>query len=152
MAKTRTTTRRKRTASPAIKKVAKLMRDLDFCMFTTHAGRGGFHARPMSNNGEVEFDGDVWFFSAADSRKVREIKTNPTVHLAYADLEDWRFVSMTGRARIVRDAAKKNQLWMKELEQWFDDGPDSDNVVLIKVTPSLVSYWTRKDAGDLRIK
>ena len=128
------------------------MRDLDFCMFTTHTGRSGFHARPMSNNGEVEFDGDVWFFSEADSRKVREIKANPTVHLSYADLEDWHFVSMTGRARLVRDVAKKTELWMEELGQWFDDGPESDAIVLIKVTPSTVSYWTRKDSGDLRLR
>src|SRR5688572_33175959 len=111
MSKTRSTTRRKRTKSTATRKVAKLMRDLDFCMFTTRTPRGGFHARPMSNNGEVEFDGDVWFFSAADSRKVREIQAEPTVHLAYVDLEDWRFVSMTGRARIVRDTKKKQELW-----------------------------------------
>ena len=152
MSKTRSNSRRKHTRSMAIKKVAKLMRDLDFCMFTTHASRGGFHARPMSNNGEVEFDGDVWFFSAADSRKVREIESDPTVHLSYVDLEDWRFVSMTGRARIVRDTGKKNALWMEELEQWFDEGPDSDAIVLIKVTPSLVSYWTRNDAGEVRFR
>ena len=152
MSKTRSTTGRKRTKSTAIKKVAKLMRDLDFCMFTTHTGRSGFHARPMSNNGEVEFDGDVWFFSEADSRKVREIKANPTVHLSYADLENWRFVSMTGRARIVRDTGKKTELWMEDLEQWFDAGPDSEAVVLIKVTPAVVSYWTKSDAGDLKIR
>ncbi len=128
------------------------MRDLDFCMFTTRTSRGGFHARPMSNNGEVEFDGDVWFFSAADSRKVREIEAEPTVHLAYVDLERWRFVSMTGRARIVRDTEKKNELWMEELEQWFDNGPESDAVVLIKVSPSVVWYWTKSDAGDLKIR
>ena len=151
MSKKRSNSNRKRTRSTAIRKVAKLMRDLDFCMFTTHAGRG-FHARPMSNNGKVEFDGDVWFFSAADSRKIREIEADPTVHLSYVDLEDWRFVSMTGRAKIVRDARKKNDLWMEDLEQWFDDGPDSDDIVLIKVTPSLVSYWTKKDAGDLRLE
>ena len=57
----------------------------------------------MSNNGEVEFDGDVWFFSAADSRKVGEIEATPRVHLSYVDRDQWRFVSMTGRARIVRD-------------------------------------------------
>ena len=151
MSKTRTTTSR-RNRSTTVKKVAKLMRDLDFCMFTTRTARGGFRARPMSNNGEVEFDGDVWFFSAADSRKVKDIEAEPTVHLAYVDLERWRFVSMTGRARIVRDAEKKHQLWMKELEQWFDEGPESDAVVLIKVSPAVVSYWTKTDAGDLKIR
>src|SRR5688572_28630936 len=67
----------------ALKKVARLMRDLDFCMFTTHTSRGQLRARPMSNNREVEFDGDVWFFSAADSQKIRDIEANPVVHLSY---------------------------------------------------------------------
>jgi general stress protein 26 len=83
---------------------------------------------------------------------VKEIETEPTVHLAYVDLERWRFVSMTGRARIVRDSEKKNELWMEELEQWFENGPESDAVVLIKVSPSVVSYWTKSDAGDLKIR
>ena len=138
--------------SNTIKKVAKLMRDLDFCMLTTRTSRGSLHARPMSNNGEVEFDGDVWFFSAADSRKVREIEAEPSVHLSYADPDDWRFISMTGRASIVRDAEKKQAMWLQELEQWFDEGPESDAIVLIKVTPTVVSYWTKRDAGELRIR
>jgi general stress protein 26 len=138
--------------SNTIKKIAKLMRDLDFCMLTTHTRRGGVHARPMSNNGEVEFDGDVWFFSAASSRKVREIEATPSVHLSYVDVERWRFISVTGKARIVRDVEKKQELWLDELRQWFDDGPESDAIVLIKVKPTVVSYWTRNDSGELRIK
>lgn len=139
-------------ASTTIKKIAKLMRDLDFCMLTTHTKGGGVHARPMSNNGEVEFDGDVWFFSAANSRKVREITATPSVHLSYVDLHRWRFVSMAGKARIVRDTERKKELWQEELQQWFDEGPESDDIVLIKVTPTVVSYWTKNDAGELRIK
>jgi general stress protein 26 len=141
----------KRKRSGTVKKVAKLMRDLDFCMMTTHAGRSGLHARPMSNNGEVEFDGHVWFFSAADARKVREIEANPAVHLAYIDLEERRFLSMTGRARIIRDPGRKQQLWLEELEQWFDEGPESEDIVLIRVTPTAVSYWTPDDAGELKL-
>ena len=79
----------KKKASKTIKKIARLMRDLDFCTMTTHTSRGGLRARPMSNNGEVEFDGDVWFFSGADTRKVREIEATPRVDLAYADLKQW---------------------------------------------------------------
>lgn len=91
----------------AIQKIAKLMRDLDFCMFTTLPMRGGTHSRPMSNNREVEFDGDVWFFSAADSRKVREIKTNPNVQLSYVDLDGWRFLSVSGKARMCSRRGEK---------------------------------------------
>ena len=131
----------------SIKKVAKLMRDLDFCMLTTLPMRGGTHSRPMSNNREVEFDGDVWFFSAADSRKVREIGADPRVELSYADPARYLFVSLSGEATIVRDPKRKRALWMKELERWFDEGPESDEVVLIRVTPKTVAYWT-KDGDD----
>jgi general stress protein 26 len=106
----------------------------------------------MSNNREVEFDGVVWFFSAADSRKVREIEANPVVHLSYVDLEGWRFLSLTGRASIVRTAKRKQELWQRELERWFTEGPESDAIVLIKVVPTLVSYWTKRDSGEIRIR
>ena len=134
-----------------VKKVAELMRDLDFCMFTTHATDGELRSRPMSNNGEVEFDGDVWFFSAAESRKVEEIEADPQVHLAYADTENFRFISMSGEAKIVRDVEKKTELWMEELERWFEDGPESEDVVLIKVTPSVVAYWSGEDEGEVTL-
>lgn len=134
-----------------IKKIAGMMRELDFCMFTTRSDDGRLRARPMSNNGEVEFDGDVWFFSGAKTRKVREIETEPRVELSYADTENFRFISMSGDARIVRDVKKKKELWLKELERWFDDGPESEDVVLIKVTPSVVAYWTGDEDGEITL-
>src|SRR5205814_1030635 len=88
-----------------LSKVAKMMRDLDFCMFTTRTEDGEIHARPMSNNGEVEFDGDVWFFSGADTRKVAEIEAEPTVQLSYADTKQFRFLSMSGTADDVLGSA-----------------------------------------------
>jgi general stress protein 26 len=133
-----------------IQKVAEMMRDLDFCMFTTRT-EDGLHARPMSNNGEVEFDGDVWFFSGADTRKVAEIQADPNVHLGYSDTESFTFLSMSGEASIVRDVEQKRELWLDELARWFPEGPDDENVVLIKVTPTNVAYWTGEGDGELTI-
>lgn len=126
-----------------------MMKELDFCMMTTQSN-DGLRARPMSNNGEVEFDGDVWFFSAADSRKIDDIESDPHVHLSYADTENFVFISMGGTASIVRDVDKKKELWMKELERWFEDGPESDEVVLIKVTPDRIAYWG-EDEGEIEL-
>ena len=144
--------RAKRKSSAAIKKVARLMRKLDLCMMTTRGSRGGMRARPMSNNGEVEFDGDVWFFSEARARKVRDIEASPTVHLSYVDLKRWLFISMTGRATIVTDVEKKKELWLDELDRWFEDGPESEAIVLIKVTPTLVAYWSKTDEGEISLR
>ena len=135
--------------NPDIKKVAKLMGNLDFCMMTTRSS-DGMRARPMSNNGEVEFDGDVWFFSGADTRKIEDIERDPQVHLGYSDTENFVFVSMTGAATIVRDKAKKSELWIKDLERWFEDGPESEDVVLIKVTPQIIAWWG-DDEGEIKL-
>ena len=136
----------------SLKKVADMMRDLDFCMLTTHADNGQLRSRPMSNNGEVEFDGDVWFFSGADTRKVADIETEARVELSYADTQTFRFVSMTGTATIVRDVNKKRELWIDDLARWFKDGPESEDVVLIKVTPSVVAYWQGEDEGEIALQ
>ena len=137
--------------SKSIAQVAKMMRDLDFCMLTTKAEDGFLRSRPMSNNGEVEFDGDVWFFSAADSRKVDEIEGDPSVQLTYSDTKRFLFISMSGEAAIVRDAEKKRELWIEDLERWFENGPDSEDIVLIKVTPSVVAYWNGEDNGEISL-
>ena len=136
----------------SLKKVADMMRDLDFCMLTTHADNGQLRSRPMSNNGEVEFDGDVWFFSGADTRKVADIETEARVELSYADTQTFRFVSMSGTATIVRDVNKKRELWIDDLARWFKDGPESEDVVLIKVTPSVVAYWQGEDEGEIALQ
>lgn len=126
-----------------------MMRDLDFCMMTTHADDGRLRSRPMSNNGEVEFDGDVWFFSGADTKKIADIEAEPRVELSYSDTDTFRFVSMSGEATIVRDVEKKRALWIEDLARWFQDGPESEDVVLIKVTPSVVAYWQGEDEGEI---
>ena len=51
---------------------------------TTVATTGRLHSRPMSNNKEVEWDGDTWFFASADSSQVQEITRNPNVNLGYS--------------------------------------------------------------------
>ena len=136
----------------SLTKVADMMRDLDFCMFTTRAHDGRLRSRPMSNNGKVEFDGDVWFFSGADTRKVADIETESRVELNYADTQTFRFVSMSGTATIVRDVDKKRELWIDDLARWFKDGPESEDVVLIKVTPSIVAYWHGEDEGEITLQ
>jgi general stress protein 26 len=134
-----------------IKKVADAMRDMDFCMFTTTAEDGALRSRPMSNNGEVEFDGDVWFFSAADSRKIADIRRKPDVHLAFAEPKKFRFLSMTGVAALIDDVEKKQELWVKDLDRWFPEGPTDDNVLLIKVTPVAVGIWDKEDEAQITL-
>jgi hypothetical protein len=68
--------------SKDVHKLAKMMRGIDLCMMTTQSAEGAFHTRPMSNNGEVEFGGDAWFFSGRDTPKVKELIKDDRISLA----------------------------------------------------------------------
>ena len=134
-----------RTAAPRddLASVAGLLKKLDICMLTTRATDGALHGRPMSNNGEVEYDGDSWFFAFSDSRKVREIDADPRTELAFIDTPNGTWVNVEGQATVVRDdPERKRELWQDDLKRWFADGPDDPNVVLIKVRARHVDAWS----------
>jgi len=127
--------------------VAEMLKDIDICMLVTRHD-GGVRGRPMSNNGKVEYDGDSWFFTFRDSGKVADVSADPTVELAYVATEKGTWVSVEGRADIVDDAACKEALWEDGLEQWFTNGPDDPEVVLLKVRADRVHAWAN---GEERI-
>jgi general stress protein 26 len=120
------------------RKVAELLKDERFGMFTTTAPDGTLLSRPMAMQ-EVEFDGDLWFFAARNSRKVQHLASSPQVNVAVGSSSSW--VSLTGRCVVVTDLAKKQELWNTVVEAWFPDGPEDDGVVLLKVEAESAEYW-----------
>src|SRR5690349_12487133 len=99
-------------------------------MLTTTDPHGTLLSRPMALQ-EVEFDGDLWFFAARDSRKIAHIAASPQVNVTVGSNSSW--VSLTGTGVVVSDRAKKQELWNSVVEAWFPEGPDDDGVVLLKV-------------------
>ncbi len=129
-----------------IKAVARLLAKLDIGMLVTRATDGSLHGRPMSNNGDVEWDGDSWFFAEGSSRKVAEIEADDAVELGFTDTANGTWVNVEGRATIVRDDVdRKRRLWQQDLERWFSNGPEDPNVVLIKVTAQHIDAWSRDE-------
>ena len=122
------------------RRIAELIKDIDICMLVTRAD-GTVRGRPMSNNRRVEYDGDSWFFSYRETPKVREIEADPNVELAYLGTDKGAWVSIEGTAELVEDADRKRELWDDSLEAWFTDGPDDDDVVLLKVRADRIHAW-----------
>lgn len=124
--------------------IARLLAELDICSFTTKSPGGALHGRPMSNNGEVEYDGDSWFFAREDSRTVSEVGVDPHVALGFIDTPNGTWVNVDGEAEVIRDdVERKRQLWQEDLGRWFEDGPDDPAVVLIKVRARHIDAWAR---------
>lgn len=133
------------------KMLAEIMKDIDICMMTTVGTYGHLHSRPMSNNRNVTWDGDTWFFSRSDSSQVREIERDANVNLAYSVPDKILFVSVTGRGDILKDDKKKKELWYDELERWFPEGPEDNDIVLIRVKGRKAYYWGKDGDGELEL-
>ena len=136
----------------AIPEIARMLREIDVCVFATHGEGGQLHARPMSNNRQVEWDGDSWFFAPSDGRLVAELQAEPSAVNAYRVEEGFGFISVSGRTSIETDPELKQRYWLEELERWFPNGPDDPNVALVRVASTAAQWWTDKGDGiaDLR--
>jgi len=122
-------------------KVLELIDGIDYAVFTTRGSDGApLHARPMAYR-KVEGDGDLWFFTKKDSRKVKELSADPQTLVSFADPGRQTFVSITGRSEVVADRAKVKALWNEIYRAWFPGGPEDDNVVLIRVEAERAEYW-----------
>jgi len=60
------------------------VRDIEFAMLLTRTESGEIAGRPMSNNRDVEYDGDSFFFTWNQTRTVADIERDPRVALSYA--------------------------------------------------------------------
>lgn len=123
-----------------IEKLRELIKDIDFAMFTTVSSDGSLHSRPMSTQ-QTEFDGDIWFFTSLDTEKAQEIKEDQTVNVAYAAPDKQRYVSVSGKAKLVNDKAKMKELWNPIYKIWFEKGLDDPQLRLIKVNAQKAEYW-----------
>jgi general stress protein 26 len=128
------------TDDPAgsVAKVAELAKDIHIGMLTTMDAEGRHISRPMAQQ-EVEFDGDLWMFSARDARKVQHITANPAVNVTLTSKDTW--ISIHGTATVVDDVAKKKELWNGFVDAWFENGPEDPAVVLLKIEAEGAEYW-----------
>ena len=129
------------TKDEKLAKLREIVKDVDICMLTTVDDLGELRSRPMSNNREVEFDGDLWFFTYGSSHKVDEVGRVPKVNASFADVSKQQYASLTGRAEVVRDRAKIEELWQPHMRAWFPDGVETPDIALLKVAVERAEYW-----------
>ena len=120
-------------------KVWELIKDVGIALMVTSTDEG-MRGRPMAaiNKG---FDGQLWFATRDDAPKTDEIANESHVLLAYSEPKSQNYVSVAGRARIVRDAGKVKELWSEGLRVWFPKGPDDPGISLICVEVDSAEYW-----------
>lgn len=131
-----------------LSELSDAMRGIDFAMLTTGTEGGTFAARPMSNNGEVDYDGDSYYFSWDSARTIADIGRSPEVSLGFQGADTF-FVAVAGRAEVIRDKSAFEAHWNPDLDRWFPEGIDTEGLAMIKVRARRIRYWDREDEGEI---
>lgn len=137
--------------------LSEKMRGIDFAMLFTKAEGGEVAGRPMSNNGEVEYEGDSFFFAYDSTRTARDIRRESKVGLSYQGPSSLFgkppiFIAIEGDASLIRDRQQIMSRWSKDLDRWFPEGADTPGLVMIKVRATRIHYWDGTDEGELAME
>ena len=146
-------------ADQSLSDVADIIAKIDFCQFVTKTDGGLMAARPMSNNSQVDYEGDNYFFAKDTSRTYRDIQADPHVTLTFhgsAGLmgvvgKPGPMVAIQGQAEVIRDKAVFREHWVPELEYWFKDGIDDPEMVMFKVHAHRINIWDGEDSREITV-
>ena len=134
-----------------LKDIANAMKHVDICMLTTAA----MESRPMSNNKDVDYDGDTYFFTREGEELIQDIDKDPKVNLSYiqapAILGKTLYMSVNGRAQVVRDRDEMKKHWAPDLEIWFQQGVNTPGLAMIHVRADSVKYWRGEENGVVKV-
>jgi general stress protein 26 len=138
----------------SLAEIASKMRGIDIAMLSTKTAGGEIASRPMSTNGDVDYDGDSYFFALGDTRVVADIAADDRVSLAFSVepgllTGGGLFVAVEGRATIVRDKGAFIAHWVPDLDAWFEQGIDTPGLVMLKVEARRIKYWAGMEEGEV---
>jgi len=120
-------------------RVWQIIEKIGVGMLTTRFA-GGLRARPL--DARPDHGAGVIFF-IADQRGLKddEIEAEPNVGFALIDPEDKAYLSITGRARVLHDAALAAKHWKKADDVWWPDGPKDRHVCVLRLEPQRAELW-----------
>ena len=126
-------------AAREIDRIWDIIEEVGVAMLTTQFP-GGLRARPVEARPDRDA-GLIWFLTDARSGKDAEVAVAPDVGLVFIDTGDKAYLSITGRAEILRDTAKAAEIWKSTDQIWWPDGPDDATLRLLRVEPRTAELW-----------
>ncbi|MCX8015400.1 MAG: pyridoxamine 5'-phosphate oxidase family protein [candidate division WOR-3 bacterium] len=99
----------------------------------------------------VEDDLSIWLATFRSSRKIKQIKKNPKVCLAFISQPNGEKTAIVlGKAKIVNDQKVKNRIWQLanyDISQYFKNGPTSAEYCLLKIIIDKIEWWDNWRTG-----
>ena len=127
--------------------LGKRVDGIKIVMMTTLDADGALGSRPMAPI-EMDAKGAIWFFTDLRSEKVEHLRV---VNVAFSDEDHATYVSISGRGEIHAERAHIEKLWTPFVRPWFPDGPESNNLALLKFVPETAEYWDAPNSKMVRL-
>jgi general stress protein 26 len=131
----------------ARQRLEALLAEFDTAMLVTRFPDGRMRSRPIVIL-TVRDDGAVVFAGAIDSPGTEPLGQDSQVNVVLQSGE--RFVSVTGKGRVVADRTLLGRLGSDSWRVWFPGGPDDPSLFLIRVVAEEAESWDRTGARGVR--
>ena len=109
-------------------------------------GRDGHPQARVVDPFAPEDEMTVWIATNPRTRKVEEIGRDGRVSLLYFDPAAKAYVTLIGRAEIVRDPAEKARRWKPEWASFYKDANRGADYLLIRVRPRRLEIFSERHA------
>lgn len=133
-----------------MQKVSELIEDIRIGMLTTLDDSKNLVSRPMAVM-QLDQEGNLWFLTKEHSPKTDQINQNYKVNVAFADVADASYVSVSGTATELQDRAKIEELWSPMAKPWFPEGKDDPELSILKVHIDTAEYWDSTSSRMVRL-
>lgn len=117
--------------------IPDLLAQFRTALLATRGEDGHLRCRPMAMRQKVRGE-ELWFATARDSTKCRDLEHDPRCALVFFDPDDGTTVSLSGTGEVIRDRKLMTELWDVSWNRWFPGGPDPRQVALLRVIPEHV--------------
>ena len=87
---------------------------------------------------------NLYICTYKDSRKVKQIKKNPDIHITIGgnmDNLEAPFVQIAAYAKVRSDAGIRKKCWQEFMRKYYS-GPDDPNYVVIEAKPKIIEYMS----------
>ena len=122
-----------------IDRVWDIIEKVGVCMMTTQYA-GGLRARPLEARPDRSA-GVILFVTDVRGGKDDEIAAHPReVGLCFIDHKQKAYLSLSGRAEVMRDPELARAIWASTDDAWWD-GPDDPNVRVLRFVPDTAELW-----------
>ena len=130
----------------------ELIKDIRFGMLTHRHANGMLHAHPLTTqNRAIDEHGELYFFIPQSGELYERLLTDGEVNVSYADPGDDSYVSLSGQARFLDDAAQKQALWSPLAKAWFPGGPTDPDLALLAVRIRHAEYWDVQESKMVQL-